>query len=109
MIVNYPTGISTQELQDIAQAKRNSVTDGKGTNRVETDQLQGFDWGWEDGGDMAARTIEARLKRLEDELMKTQQERDTYKRQAEQQTTTTDMIEQRLTTTNLIAHTPTTV
>ena len=62
---------------------------------------------------MAAKTTEARLKRLEGELMKTKQERDMYKRQTEQQleqqpatTHTTDTIAQQVIATNATISTP---
>ena len=110
-----------QEQQDIAQAKLNSVTDGKGQQQAElqqpqaqqpqvqhtaaTDKQKEFEnWGYTGGGDMNARTNEARLKRIEEELAKTRLERDMYKQKVEQQQ---QHEQQPTTTTNVSISIPT--
>ena len=105
-IITYPIASSIQEQQDIAQSKINSILDGKGTNGPGIDRLQDDDWGWKNGGDMAAKINAVILKRIEDEMVKLKQERDMYKQQVEKQTATINVIGQQLTTTNVIVSTP---
>lgn len=95
------TTMTLQEQQDIAQATLNSYADGKGQTRFDTDRLQDNDWGYKNGGDLAATTANARMKILEDKLLKTEKERHTYKRHAERQTTTTNTTEPHLMTNNV--------